>query len=238
MALSRTPEPELMDGVEQVEAYAAADFDSSDQAMVERLAALCADNPGPRLVDLGCGPGNISFRLARRWPAAQVLALDGAPRMLAVAEQRLAALPELAGRLRFQRADLPIVEPTPLAGAFGAVVSNSLLHHLHDPLGLWRTVRQLAAPGAFVYIQDLRRPPSAAAVEDLVAAFMAAAPEVLRRDYRASLHAAFTPAEVAAQLQQAGLDGLRVDPLGESHLEVWGWLTTRFGAGTTAPGTP
>lgn len=238
MALFRTPEPELMDGAEQVEAYAAADFDRSDQAMVERLAALCADGPGPRLVDLGCGPGNISFRLARRWPTAQVLALDGAPRMLAVAEERLAVEPELAGRLRFQRAFLPIEEPTPLAGAFSAVVSNSLLHHLHEPLGLWRAVRQLAAPGAFVYIQDLRRPPSAAAVEHLVAASMAAAPDVLRRDYRASLHAAFTPAEVAAQLQEAGLAGLRVDPLGESYLEVWGRLTARCGAGTTAPGAP
>lgn len=225
MALQRTPEPELMDGVDQVEAYAAADFDNSDQAMVERLAVLCAEAPGPRLVDLGCGPGNISFRLARRWPAAEVLGLDGAPRMLAVAQQRLAAEPALAGRLRFAEALLPLPESTPLAAGFSAVVSNSLLHHLHDPAGLWRAVVQLAAPGAFVYVQDLRRPPSVAAVEELVAASMAAAPEVLRRDYRASLHAAFTPAEVAEQLQQAGLQGLRVDPLGDCYLEVWGRLS-------------
>jgi hypothetical protein len=96
----------------------------------------------------------------------------------------------------------------------------------------------LAAPGAFVYVQDLRRPASAAAVEELVAASMASAPAVLRRDYRASLHAAFTPAEVTAQLQQAGLSGLRVEPLGECYLEVWGRITTTSGAGTTAPAAP
>lgn len=224
MALQRTPEPELMDGAAQVEAYAAADFQASDQAMVERLAALSGDGPGRRLVDLGCGPGNISFRLARRWPEATVLGLDGAPRMLAVAAQRLAAEPELGGRLRFSQALLPLPEPTPLAGSFSAVVSNSLLHHLHDPLGLWRAVVQLAAPGAFVYVQDLRRPASEAAVEQQVATSMASAPEVLLRDYRASLHAAFTPAEVAGQLQQAGLTGLRVDSLGDCYLEVWGRL--------------
>ena len=224
MALPRTPEPELMDGAAQVEAYAAADFQASDQAMVERLAALCGDGPGRRLVDLGCGPGNISFRLARRWPEATVLGVDGAPRMLKVAGQRLAAEPELGGRLSFSQALLPLPEPTPLAGSFSAVVSNSLLHHLHDPLGLWRAVAQLAAPGAFVYVQDLRRPASEAAVEQLVAASMASAPEVLRRDYRASLHAAFTPTEVAVQLQQAGLQGLRVDSLGDCYLEVWGRL--------------
>jgi trans-aconitate methyltransferase len=228
MALPRTPEPELMDGAEQVEAYASADFEASDQAMVERLAHLCGDDPGPQLADLGCGPGNISFRLARRWPAAQVLGLDGAPRMLAIAEQRLAAEPELAGRLHFQEALLPLPGAFSAGGfspgCFSAVVSNSLLHHLHDPLGLWQAVAQLGAPGAFVYVQDLRRPASAAAVEDLVAAAMADAPEVLRRDYRASLHAAFTPAEVAAQLQQAGLGGLRVAPLCDCYLEVWGRL--------------
>ena len=235
MALPRTPEPELMDGADQVAAYAAADFEASDRAMLERLAALCGGDPGLRLVDLGCGPGNISFRLARRWPAATVLGLDGAPRMLAVAARRLLAAPELEGRLRFHRTLLPLAGPTPLAGSFSAVVSNSLLHHLHDPLGLWRSVAQLAAPGAFVYVQDLRRPESTAAVECLVAASLAAAPEVLRRDFRASLHAAFTPSEVAAQLLQTGLTGLRVAPLGDRYLEVWGWLTASGDGGTTAP---
>ena len=109
------------------------------------------------------------------------------------------------------------------------VVSNSLLHHLHDPAVLWRAVAELAAPGAFVYIQDLRRPASAEAVEALVADEMAGAPEVLRRDYRASLHAAFTVAEVHAQLERAALEqaclaGLQVAPRQERYLEVWGRL--------------
>jgi trans-aconitate methyltransferase len=224
-ALQRTPEPELMDGADQVAAYASADFEASDQAMVERFAQPCDEHPGKRLVDLGCGPGNISFRLARRWPAATVLGLDGAPRMLAVAEQRLRDEPALQGRLRFQQVLLPLPESMPRASGHSALVSNSLLHHLHEPAALWQAVSQLAAPGAFVYVQDLRRPASAAAVEALVAAEMVGAPEVLRRDYRASLHAAFTPKEVEAQLQVAGLAGvLQVAPLQHRYLEVWGRL--------------
>jgi trans-aconitate 2-methyltransferase len=104
------------------------------------------------------------------------------------------------------------------------VLSNSLLHHLHDPAVLWSSVRQLGGPGAAIYVQDLRRPASLAALEALVASQMATAPEVLRRDYRHSLHAAFTLQEVAAQLEQAGLDGLRVQERGERYLEVWGRL--------------
>ena len=143
--------------------------------------------------------------------------------MLALAQERAAAEPELAGRLQFQQALLPLSDPGPLAAAFSAVVSNSLLHHLHDPGGLWRAVAQLAAPGAFVYVQDLRRPASPAAVDALVAEQMGTAPEVLRHDYRASLHAAFTPEEVVEQLAQAGLAGqLQVARRQERYLEVWG----------------
>ena len=53
-----------MDDLEQVRAYAAADFNDSDQAMCERLAELCGGDPGPRLVDLGCGPGLHAARMA------------------------------------------------------------------------------------------------------------------------------------------------------------------------------
>ncbi|MFO7629423.1 MAG: methyltransferase [Prochlorococcaceae cyanobacterium] len=224
--MERIPEPELMDDEAQVRAYAEADFGGSDAAMLERMFALCGGDPGPRLVDLGCGPGNISFRLASRWPLASVLGIDGAPRMLAVARQRAAALPaQQAERLEFQQTLLPLAEPGCLASSFSAVVSNSLLHHLHDPAVLWQAVAQLAAPGAFVYVQDLRRPASPGAVDALVASEMAGAPEVLRRDYRASLHAAFSPEEVEQQLQQTGLAAqLQVAPLQERYLEVWGRL--------------
>lgn len=226
--MERIPEPELMDGSEQVEAYAAADFAASDQAMVERFAQRCGDAPGPRLLDLGCGPGNISFRLARRWPQARVLGIDGAPAMLAIARQRLAAEPPLQPRLSFEQVRLPLATPlppdSPLAAGFTALVSNSLLHHLHAPAALWLALPALAAPGAFVYVQDLRRPASLEQVEALVTSQMEGAPAVLQRDYRASLQAAFTPEEVREQLDQAGLAGLQVAPLQERYLEVWGRL--------------
>ncbi|MDA0716684.1 MAG: class I SAM-dependent methyltransferase [Cyanobacteria bacterium] len=223
--MQRIPEPELMDEVDQVLAYAQADFATSDKAMVERLAQLCGEDPGAALLDLGCGTGNISLLLANRWPNAKVLGLDGAPRMLAVARQRAVDQADLCKRLRFEQALLPLAAAGDLEACFSAVVCNSLLHHLHEPAVLWQTVAQLGGPGAFVYVQDLRRPDNAEAVEALVAAEMASAPEVLRGDYRASLYAAFTPEEVEQQLEQARLNTqLQVAPRQERYLEVWGWL--------------
>ncbi|MFM7676320.1 MAG: class I SAM-dependent methyltransferase [Synechococcus sp.] len=229
--LPRTPEPELMDEPEQVLAYAGADFSAGDQALVERIASLFPAGLGAELVDLGCGPGNITFRLADHYPQAAVLGLDGAPAMLALARQRLtlwratngAAAP---GRLEFRELRLPCPAggAADLAGRFSGVVSNSLLHHLHDPQVLWRSVAELAAPGAALYVKDLRRPASAEAAEALLQRHLGSAPAVLQRDFLASLHAAFRPEEVAAQLEAAGLSGLQVNPLDDRYLEVWGRL--------------
>ena len=228
-----------MEGLDQAQAYGAADFSATDQALVERLAALLgpAGELQPlRIVDLGCGPGNISFRLVERFPRAQVLGLDGAAAMLDLAAEGLDRHPGWRPRLSFRSALLPLGPglAQELAGGcgvgggggagFGVVVSNSLLHHLHRPQVLWRTVRQLGAPGALVLIRDLRRPATPEALRQLVQRHASTAPELLQRDYGHSLAAAFTLAEVQDQLREAALTQLEVRELDDRYLEVAGWL--------------
>lgn len=53
----------------------------------ELVARVGARSPR-RVVDLGCGPGNLTVTLARRWPAAEVEALDSSPEMVAEARAR------------------------------------------------------------------------------------------------------------------------------------------------------
>lgn len=254
--MERTCEPELMDDPLQARAYAEADFASTDQAFTDRILALVAaaepawlapaapeapeapealdasgaPPPHGRILDLGCGPGNISFRLAAALPGAAVLGIDGAAAMLELAEHQRQAQPALWPRLRFARACLPVPAggleglPEAFAPPFDLIVSNSLLHHLHDPAVLWRAVGQWAAPGALVAVRDLRRPPSPEALQALVELHADGAPPVLRRDYAASLAAAFRPEEVEAQLAASGLGTLRVEPLDDRYLEVSGRL--------------
>ncbi len=214
--MERIVEPELMDDPLQARAYAEADFDRSDEAFTERFLALLGQPFPDGIVDLGCGPGNISFRLAAALPRARVLGIDGAASMVALAAEHQQRHPGAWPQLRFLRVNLPLTGAAPagadragadpvaaLGGPFAAVVSNSLLHHLHDPQVLWQAVGQLAAPGATIYIKDLRRPASAAAADALTERHAAGAAAVLRRDFRASLAAAFTAAEVEAQLARA-----------------------------------
>ncbi|MEI7952577.1 MAG: SAM-dependent methyltransferase, partial [Synechococcaceae cyanobacterium ELA182] len=99
-----------------------------------------------------------------------------------------------------------------------------LLHHLHDPAVLWRSVSQLAAPGALVVVRDLRRPPDPQTLAALVERHAAAAHPLLRRDFANSLAAAFRPEEVEAQLLAARLTRLSVSPQEDRYLEVSGRL--------------
>ena len=223
----RIPEPEVMNDPLQVDAYAAADFSGTDQAMVERISMLLQSSGASfaaqaRLLDLGCGPGNITARLAKRWPSCSVLGLDAAERMIAVADDRRRAAGLSRERLRYGQALLPIHRADQPADL---IVSNSLLHHLHDPQQLWSSLIPLASPHCLVLHRDLRRPDSEASIDRLCQCHVADAPLVLQRDYRASLHASFTLEEVKSQLQYAGLGYLKVVGVEDRYLEVSGWIT-------------
>jgi trans-aconitate 2-methyltransferase len=227
--MQRTPEPELMNDLEQVVAYGAADFSRSDTALIEALEQLCLANKqtlhaGDRLLDLGCGPGNISERLARQWPHCDVIGLDAAARMLALAEQRRQQDQPRLHRLRYQASSMQDLCTAPSLEAT-VLVSNSLLHHLHDPQDLWRLHRRHGRGSALVLHRDLRRPDSPEQALALRERHLPDAPQVLKDDYLASLHAAFTAAEVEEQLAAAGLQTLEVVERDDRYLEVRGRLS-------------
>jgi len=230
--MQRIPEPELMDGEEQALAYAEADFSATDRTLVEAILACLGERGQPprRLVDLGCGPGNISFPLAEALSAVPVLAIDGAAAMLELGLRRQRSEPWRWPLLHFHQACLPLAAaalqglPAAFRPPFDLLVSNSVLHHLHDPAVLWRSLRQLGAPGSLVVVRDLRRPDSTAALEALVERDVSDCPAVLQRDYRASLQAAFRAEEVEAQLRSAGLGGLQVQLVEDRYLDVIGRL--------------
>jgi len=222
MSLPRTVEPELMDDDEQARAYADADFAVPHEAFVDRFVGFVGgvDVDGVCL-DIGCGPADVVMRLARRCPRLVIDGVDGAEAMLAIGRRRVRDA-GLSNRVRLYRAWLP-QEPLP-RNVVDVVTSNSILHHLHDPSVLWRAVRQVARPGTRIFVGDLMRPASAVDVDRFIEVYARGEPEVLKRDFAASLHAAFTVDEVRAQLATAGLSMLRVEATSDRHLLVSGAL--------------
>jgi hypothetical protein len=129
------------------------------------------------------------------------------------------AASDVADRVELEQATLPCALPR---RRYDVLLSNSLLHHLTDPMVLWTTVRQCAQYRAPVLVMDLMRPTTASELDALVLAYAAGAPEILQRDFRASLRAAYRPQEVQAQLRAAGLQELKVSVVSDRHLAVSG----------------
>ncbi|MBM4267186.1 MAG: methyltransferase domain-containing protein [Deltaproteobacteria bacterium] len=217
--MERTPEPELMDDEAQARAYAEADFSVPHEHFVELFRERFPDLSPRTVLDLGCGPGDVSRRLARAWPLCRVVGVDGAAAMLTIGNEinRQAGLAE---RVELRHTYLP-ARPID-GGPFDAITSNSLLHHLADPATLWSTIAQHAEAATAVFVMDLLRPHSPEAARDLVDEHAAGEPDVLRRDFLQSLHAAYRPAEVRDQLARAGLDPLTVEVVSDRHLIVHG----------------
>jgi SAM-dependent methyltransferase len=222
---TRIPEPELMDEAAQAKAYAEADFAAPHERCVDLFAASWPAARGGVAgvaLDLGCGPADVVVRMARRFPSLVVDGVDGAEAMLALGRARVQAA-GLGNRVRLYRAFLPD-DPLPRT-SYDVVTSNSILHHLHDPQVLWRTLWRCAAPGAHVFVMDLMRPSTTEAAAALVERYAAGEPDILRRDFHASLLAAFTPDEVRAQLAAAGLGRLVVDVVSDRHLTISGAMS-------------
>jgi 2-polyprenyl-3-methyl-5-hydroxy-6-metoxy-1,4-benzoquinol methylase len=218
--MKRIPEPELMDDPEQAHAYARADFEEPHSNFIRQLMEfLNRYRNADTVLDMGCGTGDITFRVASMLPGAMIDAIDGSAAMLHYAEEGLRKRSELGGRVRFIHGN--IQEYTPVK-YYDLIVSNSLLHHLSDPAHLWLAVKKLSYPGTRVFIMDLMRPASVGEARSLVETYSPNEPEILKRDFYNSLLAAFEVEEIRLQLEEAGLGQLDVARAGDRHLIVYG----------------
>ncbi len=106
-----------------------------DRMRALMLSLLPADLRGARVLDAGCGTGAMTEELAKR--GATVVAADISPRLVQIAEGRLA--PALRQQVTFRAGDMT----DPALGAFDAVVAmDSLIYYGADDIA--RTLHGLA----------------------------------------------------------------------------------------------
>jgi SAM-dependent methyltransferase len=143
------------------------DFDDAASLIAKarqgRFARLLDDQipPGARIVECGCGTGQLSsfLSIANR----DVFATDLCLSSLRLG-QRFKRTNHLAG-VRFLQMNLfrPCFRP----GSFDLVISNGVLHHTSDPFGGFRSIARLVKPGGYALfglyhrlgrlVTDLRR---------------------------------------------------------------------------------
>lgn len=218
--MDRIPEPELMEENEQAKAYSDADFEAPHEAFVAFSDRAFSDGVSGRILDLGCGPGDITCRFATRHPSCTVVGVDGSEAMLHYGQKRIEEK-GLQERITLKRVFLPSEN---LGSSFDGAISNSLLHHLEQPEVLWDSLKAHVCEGGSVFVMDLMRPDSEEAARNLVEVYSADEPEVLRRDFFLSLLAAYRPDEIQQQLDEANLGHLTLEVVSDRHWVVYGKL--------------
>jgi len=216
--MQRIPEPELMTDEAQAIAYANADFEEPHNHFIELLKESIGDQlpDSGTAMDLGCGAADISIRFAKAFPNYQIDALDGAEAMLA---EGVKAVNASGSTQRIHLIEAYLQETTLVNMEYDLIFSNSLLHHLHDPMLLWNAIKNAKGKPS-VFIMDLMRPENDDMVDTLADKYARNEPEVLQRDFHNSLKAAFTPEEVVLQLAPAGLEGFKVTVVSDRHMTI------------------
>ena len=127
-------------------------FHSYLSEVTGRVHDLAAGRPVRRILDLGCGTGNGALALARRFPGADVIAVDQSAAFLARLRDKARDL-GLDGRVHTVEADLdeswPALDPVDVAW------SSMALHHLADPDRALKQVFGLLRPGGLLAVAEM-----------------------------------------------------------------------------------
>jgi ubiquinone/menaquinone biosynthesis C-methylase UbiE len=204
--LPRTLEPEVMDTPEEARDYDAMDHGEVNRVFVDDLLAALPEGSRfgevLRVLDAGTGTALIPIELARRGRPVQVVAVDLAEHMLALAERNVAAagLTDVITLARVDAKRLPYDDD-----AFDVVMSNSIVHHIPEPEGTLVEALRVLRPGGLLLVRDLLRPPDEATLERLVETYAGDENADQRQLFRQSLHAALTVDEVRVLLGRLGL---------------------------------
>jgi len=126
----------------------------ASRRMVDRLGRADPGLPAGetrRVLDLGCGTGNLILEAARRWPGAELTGLDGSVGMLEVARRECTNLPQSdRARVSFVHA---YADALPFRDAsFDVVMTAFVLQQVTDRIAVLREIYRVLRPGGTVAI--------------------------------------------------------------------------------------
>ena len=227
----RIKEPELMTESEQVKVYASTDFSDSDGKMLSRLSEIINESKKNLqrksiFVDLGCGPGNITERLATHWSESTVVGIDGSFEMVKLAKERQVLVKKISSLkgLSYIKQDISTLSlgQFSLPNFADVVVSNSFIHHIHDFNDFLNAIKAISKEGTLFFHRDLRRPLTFDIALELQQKYLPKAHPIMIRDFLSSLKAAYTAEEVVDYLEKSNWKSYKVLEVGDRYLDIIG----------------
>ena len=216
MTLVRVLEPEVMDTAEEAHDYNSMDHAQVNRSFVDDLLATVQD--AADILDLGTGTALIPIELCERTDRGRVMAVDLSVHMLELARYNI----EVAGLV--ERIQLGHVDSKQLPyqdEMFDSVVSNSIVHHIPEPLAVLQEGVRVAKSGGVLFFRDLMRPTSDAEVCRLVETYAGCENEHQQQMFEDSLRAALDLEEIRELVDRLGFAPETVQSTSDRH---WTWI--------------
>lgn len=119
----------------------------------QMIGFLSKKNPIARILELGCGSGNLTQKLIDQYPAAEIVSVDASPKMISIVEAKFRQKPNVIF-LESLFQDLQFA-----SSSFDLITSSISIHHLKDSekLKLFRNISGWLAPqGLFSFCDQFR----------------------------------------------------------------------------------
>lgn len=210
----RVPEPDLvMEDPAQVDAYVRAGREDGFFAHIYFYHAVQVSTlvrPGDLVLDLACGPANQLAMMARMYPQARFIGVDASVEMLEQAQQTLQRIG--VGNVELREGNICCLDDFP-DDSLDVVISTMSLHHLPDEPALQRTcreIRRVLKHNGSLYVVDFGRLKRAATRDFFARDRLNQQPPLFAQDFRNSLAAAFSLAELRRAFSVFGNDFLQV----------------------------
>jgi len=229
--MDREPEPELMNNKSQVKAYCAADFSLGEINLIKFISNYLKVNninlsKNDLIVDLGCGPGNISEKLSERWPEVNVLGIDGSQEMIREAESRIfkSKIINKYKNLNYLCSDIRKIYSDEIFSRkeITLLVSNSFIHHIIDLDNFFKFIINLSSVETINFHKDLIRPKDEETALKLKDKCSQKYSIILTNDYYASLKASYRKNEIREKILELNLNSMNVFEESEEYLIVYG----------------
>ncbi|MGI0489435.1 class I SAM-dependent methyltransferase [Pantanalinema rosaneae CENA516] len=210
--MQRVLEPEVMDTWEEAVEYDAMDFVEVNTAFTDRAIALGL--AAGLVLDAGTGTARIPIMIAQRCPQWQIIGIDLSKNMLKLGQENVNQA-GLQAQITLECVDAKQL-PYP-DRQFDAVISNSIIHHLPDPLPFLQELKRVLKPNGGILLRDLLRPQDEVTVDQLVAAIGPEYNPHQRQLFHDSLCAAFRLEEIQDLFDAVGLLDVQVYQSSDRH---------------------
>ncbi|MDG2390040.1 MAG: class I SAM-dependent methyltransferase [Planctomycetaceae bacterium] len=218
--IPRRLEPEVMDTQHEAREYDEMDHSGVNELFVSDFLSACPQsilNDSSDILDLGTGTALIPIEFCRQSKQGNITAIDLADEMLKLAKANIERA-DLSARVRLIKCDakqLPFEND-----CFSVVISNSIIHHIPEPLVAMRDMVRVLKLGGLLFVRDLMRPDSVDQLEALVDQHTSNETDYSRQLFRQSLHAALTVSEVVEMLEGLHLPREAVVATSDRHWTV------------------